>query len=193
LRRNDLFITAASVLLVAVAAVIAGSLLLSGQGGACRGLPYPSLAGQAVAVHEQVLIRVFINGTQLALPSDIGNGDSGTCVQPIQNRASDANSSVIHIESPGAANYTLGDLFAVWSATAGGGGPGAVTFNSTSLLSYRVGGGNVLRMFVNGGESTDFASLLLSQGQNIVIAYGPADGADWGQYLVLSAAAFTYP
>ncbi len=72
-------------------------------------------------------------------------------------------SGVIHVESPTARAYTLGDFFAVWG----------VRFTPSCLGGYCAGGGRQLRVYVDGRPYRgDPANLVLASHQELVVAYG---------------------
>ncbi|MGA8855985.1 MAG: hypothetical protein WB643_02345, partial [Candidatus Bathyarchaeia archaeon] len=137
-------------------------------------------------------LLIYINGQQLQLPPNIGEGDSGPCIQPLHVHTSSPDTGVIHIETPQERTYTIGDFFRVWAATPGIGGPTPAVFNQNQLFNYTVGNGYELRMYVNGEQSTVYDSLVLQGHMVIVIVYGASSTTNWTQYQGTSAEAWPY-
>ncbi len=166
------------------------------QGGAgnpeCASFPFAPIGGQDLAEHYHALLTTYVNGKQINLPVNLGEGDSGPCTQPLHVHAADPANGIIHIESPQVKSYTLGDFFKVWAATPNIGGPTPVVFNQNQIFNYSVGNGNELRMYVNGQQSTAFDSLVLQSHMTIVIVYGNS-ATDWSSYQNLSAQPWPYP
>jgi hypothetical protein len=190
-------------LIVAVVLIVivvgAGGIFLPGMfqpssssNSQCASFPFEPIEGKALAVHYHVLVSIFVNGQEVKLPVGIGQGDSGPCTQPLHIHAEDPTTSIIHVESPDARSFTLGDLFKVWAATPGVGGPSPVVFDQNQLFNNRVGSGYELHVFVNGQESSAYGSLVLQSHMVIVIAYG-ATGTDWSVYQNQSGQPWPYP
>jgi hypothetical protein len=159
---------------------------------ACASFPFQTTRNQDLAQHYHAQLQIFVNGQQVQLPANIGEGDSGPCTQPLHVHVTSPDTSVIHIESPNTRTYTLGDFFKVWAATPNIGGPTPVVFNQNQLFSYKVGNGNELRMFVNGQESSAYNSLQLQLHMVVVIVYGNSS-TNWANYQNLSANQWPYP
>ncbi len=153
---------------------------------ACAGFPFPTTANQDLAEHYHAQVQIFVNGQQVQLPANIGEGDSGPCIQPMHVHAHSPDTSVIHIESPQSRTFTLGDFFEVWAATPNIGGPTPVVFTQSQIFSYKVGNGNELRVYVNGQQSSVYDSLALQAHMVVVIVYGNSS-TDWAHYQNLSA------
>lgn len=168
------------------------SLFQTSTNPACANFPFPSTANQDLAEHYHALLLIHINGQQLQLPPNIGEGDSGPCIQPLHVHASSPDTGVIHIETPQERSYTIGDFFRVWAATPGIGGPTPAVFNQNQLFNYTVGNGYELRMYVNGEQSTVYDSLVLQGHMVIVIVYGAFSTTNWTQYQGTSAEAWPY-
>lgn len=190
---SKLIIAVILILVVVGGAVIyLPAMFQTGANPACASFPFPSTANQDLAEHYHAVLLIFVNGQQIQLPANIGDGDSGPCTQPLHVHLSSPDTSVIHIESPQERTYTVGDFFKVWAATPGIGGPSPVVFTQKQLFNYTVGNGNELRMYVNGQESTAYDSLVLQGHMVIVIVYGATSTTNWGQYQSTSAETWPY-
>jgi hypothetical protein len=159
---------------------------------ACASFPFPPTADQALAEHYHTLVLIYVNGQHVQLPANIGEGDSGPCIQPLHVHATSPDTDVIHIETPQERTYTLGDFFRVWTATPNIGGPTPAVLNANQLFNYTVGNGYELHMYVNGQQSTDYNSVVLQSHMVIVIVYGNS-ATDWSHYQGLSAEQWPYP
>ena len=96
----------------------------------------------------------------MPVPAGIGI-DSAVGFAPLHTH--DA-SGVIHVESPTARTYTLGDLFAVWG----------VRLTPGCLGGYCAGGGRQLRVYVDGHAYPGDTTLVLAAHQELVVAFGTA-------------------
>ncbi len=180
------------VIVIGAALIYLPGIFQTSANPACASFPFPTNAGQDLAEHYHAQVQIYVNGQQVQLPANIGEGDSGPCIQPLHVHAKSPDTSVIHIESPQARTYTLGDFFKVWAATPNIGGPTPVVFNQKQIFSYNVGNGFELRVYVNGQESSVYDSLVLQAHMVIVIAYGNS-ATNWAQYQSRSAQPWPYP
>jgi hypothetical protein len=154
----------------------------------CRNLPYPPISGTLV-LHNHDILKIYVNDQEILVPYGVGEGD-GACPQPLHNHAD--HPEVIHIEESTFQNVTLANYFNVWARTPNLVGPSPVVFNSTQILGYKAGNGYEVRMFVNGQQSTDYQTLVLSQHQTIVIAYGNTVTESWATYQGISGQPWPY-
>jgi hypothetical protein len=157
----------------------------------CASFPFPPIGNQDLAEHYHALILIYVNGQQINVPANVGEGDSGPCTQPLHVHADSSGTNVIHIETPQERTYSVGDFFKVWAATPNVGGPTPVVFNQNQLFNYTTSSGYELRMYVNGQQSTAFNSLVLESHMVIVIVYGNS-GTDWSYYQNQSAQPWPY-
>ena len=188
------------ILAVGLIVIVAGaawiylpSMLQTGTGSSdCASFPFAPIGNQDLALHYHVMLSIYVNGQQVDLPVNIGEGDSGPCTQPLHVHATSPNTNVIHVETPQERSYKLGDFFKVWAATSNIGGPTPVVFNPNQIFSNSVGNGYELRMYVNGRQSTAYDAVVLQSHMVIVIAYGNF-ATDWSNYQNLSAQPWPYP
>jgi len=158
----------------------------------CASFPFTPIGDQTLAVHDHTMLLIYVNGQQVKIPVNVGEGDSGPCTQPLHVHATAPGTDVIHIESPVARTFTLGDFFKVWAATPNIGGPTPVVFDQTHIFNYVAGNGYELRVYVSGQPSTAYDSLVLQPHQVIVIVYGNS-ATNWSYYQNLSAQQWPYP
>ena len=117
-----------------------------------------------IAYHIHPQLSMFIQGSRYAIANGIGIQPG--CTRPLHTHP-DYNPATepakIHVESPIAREFTLSDFFHVWGQT----------LTPTQVLGYANDGTNVVRMMVNGVQSTAFGALVLVDAQQIEISYGP--------------------
>jgi hypothetical protein len=122
------------------------------------GLPILQAEGQVVHIHQH--LDVIAEGKPVPVPANIGIGAGGTFITSLHTH--DAT-GVMHVESPTAESFSLGQFFAVWG----------VKLNRDCIGGLCAGGGKVLRTWVNGSRvEADPTRIVLAEHQEIVIAYG---------------------
>jgi len=120
----------------------------------------PALATEGTALHTHEHLDIFINGEAIPIPPEIGINDTEHFISPIHVHDT---TGVIHVESPVAATFTLGQFFDIWG----------VRFSAHCIGGYCADGANTLKVWVNGEPYTgDPRMLALEEHQEIVIAYG---------------------
>jgi len=119
-------------------------------------------------IHPQLTIK--INGAQQTIPANIGiqgvSGDTSmqqaqtaaSCLHPLHTHDS---AGTIHVESPEARDYTVGDFFAVWGKV----------FTKDQILDSKVDDTHKIVMTVNGKEDEDFENYVMHDKDQIVISY----------------------
>lgn len=110
-----------------------------------------------LAMHIHANLSIVIDGQPQEIPEGIGLLADGDL--PIHTH--DATGK-IHIESPEVRDFHLQDVFTVWGQS----------FDSQEILGHQADATHLITMTVNGTGSTDFGSLLLQDGDDIVIWYG---------------------
>lgn len=117
------------------------------------GLSPLTAEGTVLHIHQQ--LDVYVNGTHVAVPADIGV--FGT--EFLTEIHTHDTSGIIHVESPTQTTFRLAQLFGEWD----------VRLNASCLGSYC----GRLHWWVNGKPQTgDTGNLALGQHQVIVIAVG---------------------
>ncbi|MDE3069402.1 MAG: hypothetical protein KGJ43_01600 [Acidobacteriota bacterium] len=110
--------------------------------------------------HIHAMLHIYVNGTLVPLPADIGIDRSRGIETSIHTHD---GTGIIHMEAAHPFNFTLGDFFAVWGVKLG---PAQV--GGLSGL-----GGDHLHFFLNGRPLSDPAALVLHRYDSVVIGYGP--------------------
>jgi hypothetical protein len=122
------------------------------------GLPPLSPVEQTV-LHIHQHLDLYVDGRKVQVPAGVGI-DPAVGYAPLHTHDT---SGIIHVESPTARTYTLGEFFAVWG----------VRLTPSCLGGYCAGGGRQLRVYVNGQPYRgDPTTLALAPHQELVVAYG---------------------
>jgi hypothetical protein len=116
--------------------------------------------GQVLHIHQH--LDVFAAGRHVTVPANIGIDASGQYLAALHTH--DA-AGIMHVESPTAASYTLGQFFAVWG----------VRLDARCIGGLCASGAKRLRAWVNGKPvAADPTRIILDEHQEIVLAYGTA-------------------
>ena len=109
---------------------------------------------------------MFVDGQKVEVPDDIGVAES--FISPLHTHVQ--GDGVLHVESPTAVSYSLGQFFGVWG----------VRLDGRCIGAACAGDGKQLRTWVNGEPvAGDPTRIVLAEQQEIVIAYGtPAQMPD---------------
>jgi hypothetical protein len=125
---------------------------------AALGLPALPVEGKALHTHEH--LDLYLNGTHVAVPANVGIGSDPRYFSPLHTHD---RTGILHVESPVNTTYTLGQFFGVWG----------VRLDSKCIGGYCTGGGRTLQAFVAGKRVTgDPAQITLRRHEEIVLAYG---------------------
>lgn len=123
-------------------------------------LRLPALSREGTRLHIHQHLDVFVDGRRVPVPAGIGIDPSGLFISPLHTH--DA-SGVIHVESPTARAFTLGEFFGVWG----------IRFRAGCLGGYCAGHGRALLVFVDGRRlRRDPSRLVLAAHREIVVALG---------------------
>jgi len=117
-------------------------------------LGLPARSGTSLHTHQH--LDVFVDGERVIVPAGIGIGDG--FISPLHTH--DA-SGVIHVESTTIRSYSLAEFFAVWGVRLTG-----------ACLADECGKGK-LHSFVDGKPAADPNRVVLTQHQEIAVAFGP--------------------
>jgi hypothetical protein len=122
------------------------------------GLPPLSAEGQVVHIHQH--LDIYVNGKHVTLPAFVGIG-----TDYISELHTHDTTGVMHVESPTASEFSLGQFFAVWG----------VRLDSKCIGSLCSTATKKLRAWVNGKPvSVNPTRIVLESHQEIVLAYGTA-------------------
>ena len=110
-------------------------------------------------------IDIFINGQRYIVPSQVGIIPE-RCLYWLHTHD---DSGIIHIESPVAKNYTLGQFFDIWNKK----------FNNSQIIDNVANGNNnnnnTLSVYVNGqkvSSGANYRDIKLNEHDQIAIVYG---------------------
>jgi hypothetical protein len=126
----------------------------------CTPLPQE---GNVVHIHPH--LTIMINGQQQVIPANTGItlDSTGRPIAFLPIHTHDTTGT-IHVESPIQRDFHLKDFFDVWGQT----------FTNQQIMGFLADATQPITMTVNGQPNTDFGSLLLRNGDDIVIS---VDGA----------------
>ena len=108
-------------------------------------------------------IDIFINGQRYIVPSQVGIIPE-RCLYWLHTHD---DSGIIHVESPVAKNYTLGQFFDIWNKK----------FNNSQIIDNVANGNNnnTLSVYVNGqkvSNGANYRDIKLNEHDQIAIVYG---------------------
>lgn len=127
---------------------------------AAAGLPMLSAEGTALHIHSH--LSVAIDGSPVVLPADIGIDVARQRISPLHTHDS---TGIVHVESPEARSFTLGQFFTEWD----------VALDSTRIGGYSTTDGHTLTAFVDGAKfSGNPASIVFANHRDIDIVYASA-------------------
>jgi hypothetical protein len=125
--------------------------------------------------HVHVVLQLYDRGRSVAVPSNVGIPQGGTCLYWIHTH--DA-SGFVHIESPVKRQFTLGEFFDIW-------GP---ELSWTRAASLNAPHGHQLTIWVDGKawHGKDPRSIVMRDREVIVIQNGPPFAKparpDWSKF-----------
>lgn len=122
---------------------------------------FPPVGDESYHVHA--LLSVFVDGKQVAVPTNIGIDQASGFHSPLHTHTPDG---VIHFEADDPSPFTLQQVFAMWG----------VDFSADRLGAYTPEAGKQIFVYVNGEPVIDPAGYEIKNGDNVVVAYG-ADGS----------------
>lgn len=122
---------------------------------------FPPVGDESYHVHA--LLSVFVDGEPVPVPTNIGIDQSSGFHSPLHTHTPDG---VIHFEADDPSPFTLQQVFTMWG----------VDFSTDRLGAYTPEAGQQIHVYVNGERVTEPAGYEISNGDNVVVAYG-ADGS----------------
>lgn len=135
------------------------------------GIDCQSMEGAVEHIHSH--LQLFNRGRAVKVPAEVGIPQGGACLYWVHTHTADG---VIHIESPVARTFTLGQFFDIWGED----------LSRAQAAGLRAPHGKTLRVTVNGKAWTgDPNKIPLRDREEIVIQSGPPWGtprpADWSK------------
>jgi len=122
------------------------------------GLDPLTAEGQAVHIHQH--LDIYVNGTKVTVPAQVGIGSAGGFISDLHTH--DA-SGIMHVESPTVTSFSLGQFFAVWG----------VRLDAKCIGGLCASGAKGLRAWVDGKPvSADPTRIVLAEHQEIVLSFG---------------------
>ncbi|MCA1831024.1 MAG: hypothetical protein LC663_05885 [Actinobacteria bacterium] len=121
--------------------------------------PTSTMEGSALHIHQH--IDIYVHGARLTVPQYIGIiTQPSVLFAPIHTHDT---SGIIHVESPVARDFSLGEFFDVWG----------LRFTSSCVGGYCANADDRLRVYGNGRLLTrDPRQLALTQHEEIVVIFG---------------------
>jgi hypothetical protein len=117
--------------------------------------------------HIHYQLDLFVNGTQQAIPTGVGN-NVGANSGKIHTHDM---SGLIHVHpGPRTTFVTVGEFFDAWKNDTVLGNANA-TLTSTNLLGNVANMTHTVRMYVNGELNTDFQNYEFHDGDKVVVSY----------------------
>jgi hypothetical protein len=111
--------------------------------------------------HVHAHLDIYVNGVHKTLPALIGMSESGRCLYWLHTHDT---SGVIHVESPGRTNFTLGEFFDVWYKP----------LNEHEIASWKTQKGTHVMAFVNGQlYKGNIRDIPLRSHEEITLEIGP--------------------
>ena len=125
-----------------------------------QALGLPAGPSMAANVHHHDLLQIFIHGQAVTVPANIGIDQTAGYLTSLHTHDT---SGIMHVESPEARDFTLGEFFDVWG----------VRLTSDCIGGDCNTGDDQLRAYVNGTAYTeDPRTIPLGQHDDIVLTYG---------------------
>jgi hypothetical protein len=128
--------------------------------GAVRAAGLPMLSAEGTVEHIHAHLDVLIDGRGVEVPGLIGIDQAGGSISPLHTHDT---TGVIHIESPVARVFTLGEFFSEWG----------VSLTADNIGALHAAEGKTLRAYVNGHlRPGNPAVLTMNAHDEIALVYG---------------------
>lgn len=120
----------------------------------------PALQQEGTILHTHQHLDIYLNGQKVTLPANVGIDDAKGFISPIHTHD---DTGMIHVESPVAESFYLGQFFDIWG----------VRFTKDCLGGYCNNSNQKLEVFVDGNLSKgDPRTIELQSHQEIAVIYG---------------------
>jgi hypothetical protein len=110
----------------------------------------------ATRYHIHPELQILINGKEQVIPKGVGIEPG--CMTSVHTHSTDG---VIHVESPIAKDFTLGDFFAVWQKD----------FSRNKIIDSVVNDNSEILVTINGERIDTYENTILRDKDKIVISY----------------------
>lgn len=110
--------------------------------------------------HTHALLHIYVNGLLVPVAARVGLDPAHHVESSLHTHD---HTGIIHMESPYAYSFTLGDFFAVWG----------VRFGPAQLGGLSGYGGTKLHFYLNGRPLSNPAAQVIRNRDSFVIGYGP--------------------
>ena len=118
-------------------------------------------AAEGVALHIHPHLTIFDHGNPVTIPEDVGRPVAGTCLYWLHTHTPDG---IIHVESPSAREFTLGEFFDIWGQPLG----------RANVAGAKPRSGERVKVFVDGDPyGGDPRKIEFAQHLDIAILVGP--------------------
>ncbi len=158
-RKRKYMVIIIPVIIAVAAASIAGAILYQPPPTAMAISGVECNRSEQLNYHIHSGLDVFVNGVQQQVPSNIGIVSSPSCLYWLHTHSADG---IIHVEAPGARQFTVGQFLNVWQQTIAN---STAFFNSVSDMPVTA--------YVDGQRfEGDYRTIPLESLREIVLAYG---------------------
>jgi hypothetical protein len=123
-----------------------------------RQLGLPPVGNEKFHIHAA--LHIYVNGLLTPVPALVGLNPAKGLESSLHTHDT---SGIIHMETLHPFKFTLGEFFAVWG----------VKLGPAQVGGLEGLGGDKLHFFLNGRPFTNPAALVMRNGDNIAIGYGP--------------------
>ena len=110
--------------------------------------------------HYHATLRIFIDGSEVSIASDIGINDS-ECSNGMRGIHTHDETGRLHIETPTQMNAPIGAFFEIWGQT----------FNENQILNNIVDEDSEIVMYVNGEINDEYGNYAMQNNDVIEIYY----------------------
>ncbi|GAA3550854.1 hypothetical protein GCM10022222_37960 [Amycolatopsis ultiminotia] len=127
---------------------------------AVRAAGLPMLTEEGAVEHIHAHLDVRVDGRAIEVPAFLGIDQNRASISPLHTHDP---SGVVHIESPVARRFSLGELFSEWD----------LSLSANNIGSLRSGDGKTVRVFVNGKQQNgNPAAVTFSAHDEVAVLYG---------------------
>jgi hypothetical protein len=131
---------------------------------AVRAAGLPMLSAEGTVEHIHAHLDVEVDGQPVEVAALVGIDETRGSISPVHTHDT---SGVIHIESPVARSFTLGEFFTEWG----------VNLTADSIGGLRYAAGKTLRVYVDGTPRTgNPAAITMNAHDEIALSYGTSTG-----------------